>query len=200
MLNSLLTVLADPTSTAVVRKFFPRGTLLQNGDLDRIREHLELVESCSQLLASNLFRQQFVSLYFLGIQERLAELAPTWSFPASLTLPRILHNFCVKKCIQMPAELITLPLTILNDTYLYQRRTTAAGWLSIELEQRIGESVNDIVRIVSHQLYKTCKMIAAQVAVTQPISLVIRQLDATLTLAGRSVNLYSAILQELTRL
>ena len=117
-MNSLLSVLADPAATAVVQKFFPRGTLLQNGDLDRIREHLELVESCSQLTASNLFREQFVSLSFLGIEERLAELAPSWSFPPSLTLPRILHNFCMKKCVQIPAELLTLPLTILHDAYL----------------------------------------------------------------------------------
>lgn len=199
-MNSLLSVLSDPAATAVVQKFFPRGTLLQNGDLDRIREHLELVESCSQLTASNLFRKQFVLLAFLGIEERLAELAPTWSFPPSLTLPRILHNFCMKKCVQIPAELLTLPLTILNDAYLHQRKTTATSWLSTELEQRIGDSVNDIVRILSHQLYKATKTIAAHVALPEPISIEIRQLNATLTLAGRSVNLYSAILQELARL
>lgn len=199
-MNSLLSVLSDPAATAVVQKFFPRGTLLQNGDLDRIREHLELVESCSQLTASNLFRKQFVSLAFLGIEERLAELAPTWSFPPSLTLPRILHNFCMKKCVQIPAELLTLSLTILNDAYLHQRKTTATSWLSTELEQRIGDSVNDIVRILSHQLYKASKTIAAHVALPEPISIEIRQLNATLTLAGRSVNLYSAILQELARL
>ena len=106
----------------------------------------------------------------------------------------------MKKCVQIPAELLTLPLTILHDAYLHQRKTTATSWLSTELEQRIGDSVNDIVRILSHQLYKASKTIAAHVALPEPISIEIRQLNVTLTLAGRSVNLYSAILQELARL
>lgn len=157
VLQSLLSVFADPNSNAVVYKFIPRGTLLNAGDVALIEDHQILLQSCVNLSSFQYCIHQLSSVHFYGKTEILNESCPNWNIPRSITFSHLLTSFILKNVFSLSSSVLLMPLALLKSVYSNERETTNTQWILEETEKDIGEYVNDLVYRISHKLYRWCK-------------------------------------------
>lgn len=164
VLNALLSVLADPDSIAVVHKFFPRGTLLRANDLALLREHRELLEKASHLTCYAHSINQCASLHFLALDEVFAESQPAWNTTADLHFPLLLNRFSLRRCLQLSASQLLLPLTAIRDAARLDEVSAVSVMPAVveeDLEAMANVLLKELVTHVTRELYKWCKRCAA---------------------------------------
>lgn len=157
VLQSLLSVFADPNSAAVIIKFIPRGTLLSPADVKLIEDHQNLLQSCVQLSSFDFCVNQLSSLHFYGVTELLNETCPNWNIPRSLTFSHLLTSYVLKNMFSFSSSILLLPLALFKSVDSTQRQTVDAQWIIEENEKDMGEYVNDLVYRLTHKLYRWCK-------------------------------------------
>ena len=157
VLQSLLSVFADPNSNAVVYKFIPRGTLLNALDVAMIEDHQLLLQGCVNVASFQYCMNQLSSIHFYGMTEILNESCPNWNIPRSITFSRLITSFVLKNVFSLSSSVLLMPLALLKSVYSTERQTADAQWILEETEKDIGEYVNDLVYRISHKLYRWCK-------------------------------------------
>lgn len=160
VLQSLLSVFADPHSTAVVYKFFPRGTILTPNDLHLIQEHRSLIQDCVNLNSFQFCMKELTSLHFYGVTEGLNEKCSSWNIPSTMHFSHLLSSYILKHIFKVSSSVLFTPLILLKSVYSKQIETVDAQWILDEVECDVGSYLNDIVGRITHKLYRWCKTCA----------------------------------------
>lgn len=164
VLSALLSVLADPNSVAVAHKFFPRGTLLRANDLALLREHRELLEKAAHYSCYAQALRRCASLHFLALDEAFAETRPAWDVMAALHFPLVLSRFALRRCLQLTAMQLLLPLAAVRDAARLEEVSAVCATpaaLEEDLETMASVLLKELVTQVSRELYRWCKRCAA---------------------------------------
>ena len=148
----------------MAHKVFPRGTLLRANDLALLREHRELLEKAAHYSCYAQALRRCASLHFLALDEAFAETRPAWDVMAALHFPLVLSRFALRRCLQLTATQLLLPLAAVRDAERLEEVSAVCATpaaLEEDLETMASVLLKELVTQVSRELYRWCKRCAA---------------------------------------
>ena len=161
VLQSLLSVFADPQSKAMNMKFIPRGTLLRPSDYQLIQEHQAILQDCVNLSSFQYCIDHLASSPFYCLTEIHHEYCPLFNIPSSFHFTNLLSSFILKHIFKLSASTVLLPLILFKSALTYQKQHGEEdSWLTDEIEKDVGVYINNLITRIVRKLYRWCKACA----------------------------------------